>query len=139
MTWNFVYTYLPTYRAVLQAYARTPALPTVFGEGNYEGENNYPDTPDTTPKTLRQQLLWSLTSGAAGEFYGSNDWEFLPGWEGRLDSVGVAQLTRLRKLFDGLRWWNLVPDTTSSLVRGNDSRSRPGRQEYCAQGRLDPG
>jgi hypothetical protein len=116
VTWNFVYSYLPTYRAVLQAYARTPTMPAVFGEGNYEGENNDPDTPDTTPHTLRQQLLWSLTSGAAGEFYGIYVWEFLPCWENRLDSESVAQFSRLRELFDGLRWWNLVPDTGSALV-----------------------
>jgi hypothetical protein len=116
VTWNFVYSYLPTYRAVLQAYARTPTVPAVFGEGNYEGENNYPDTPDTTSKTLRQQMLWSLTSGAAGEFYGSDDWEFHAGWESRLDTEGVVQLSRLRYLFDRLPWWTLVPDTTSTLV-----------------------
>jgi hypothetical protein len=116
VSWNFVYSYLPTYRAVLQAYARTPTLPAVFGEGNYEGENNYPDNPDTTSKTLRKQMLWSLTSGAAGEFYGSDDWEFHAGWEGRLDTEGVVQLSLLRDLFDQLAWWTLVPDTTSTLV-----------------------
>jgi uncharacterized protein DUF4038 len=116
VTWNFVYSYRPTYGAVLQAYARTPTVPAVFGEGNYEGENNEPGTPDTTSKTLRQQLLWSLTSGAAGEFYGSDDWEFHDGWEDRLDTEGVAQLSRLRDLFDQLPWWTLVPDTASTLV-----------------------
>ena len=54
------------------------------GEANYEGENNQPETPPTTDETLRRQVLWSLTSGAAGEFVGSDDWEFHDGWEERL-------------------------------------------------------
>ena len=116
VSWNFVYSYLPTYRAVLQAYARTPVVPAIFGEGNYEGENNYPDTPATTAKTLRQQMLWALTSGAAGAFYGSDDWEFHDGWEGRLNTDAVTQLHRLHDLFGQLPWWSLVPDTTSMLV-----------------------
>lgn len=116
VSWNFVYTYLPTYRAVLEAYARRPVVPAVFGEGNYERENNDGDTADTTDETLRRQMLWALTSGAAGSFYGSDDWEFHDGWEDRLDTAAVAQLGRLRNLFDSLAWWSLVPDTASTLV-----------------------
>lgn len=114
--WNFVYTYLPTYRAVLDAYARPPARPALLGEANYERENNDPDTADTTDETLRRQLLWALTSGAAGTFSGSDDWEFLDGWEERLDTPAVAQLGRLRRLFAGLAWEQLVPDTAQPLV-----------------------
>ena len=73
--WNFVYTYYPTYKAVLDAYRRQPAIPAVLGEANYEGENNQPETPPTTDETLRRQVLWALTSGAAGEFFGSDDWD----------------------------------------------------------------
>lgn len=118
VSWNFVYTYLPTYRAVLEAYARTPAIPAIFAEGNYERENNDPDTADTTDLTLRRQILWALTSGAAGTFYGSDDWEFHAGWEDRLDTPAVAQLDRLSGLFDSMPWWRLVPDTTRTLVTG---------------------
>jgi hypothetical protein len=69
---------------MLDAYRRQPAIPAVLGEANYEGENNQPETPPTTDETLRRQVLWSLTSGAAGEFVGSDDWEFRDGWEQRL-------------------------------------------------------
>jgi hypothetical protein len=116
--WNFVYTYHPTWKAVLDARRRRPAIPAVLGEANYEGENNQPETPPTTDETLRRQVLWSLTSGAAGEFFGSDDWEFHPGWEGRLGTRAVAQITRLRGLFARLPWWRLVPDTESRLVTG---------------------
>jgi hypothetical protein len=116
--WNFVYTYHPTYRAVLDAYAHTPPIPAVLGEANYERENNQQDSPDTTDETLRRQVLWALTSGASGEFAGSDDWELKDGWEKRLDTTSVAQIARLRALFEGLSWWKLVPDTNNELVTG---------------------
>ena len=82
--WNFVYTYHPTYEAVLKAYRAQPARPALFGEGNYEGENNQPGPP-TTAETLRRQVLWALTSGSPGDIFGTDDWEFLPGWQDRVD------------------------------------------------------
>ncbi|GAB3317602.1 DUF4038 domain-containing protein [Geodermatophilus aquaeductus] len=114
--WDFAYTYHPTYRAVLDAYARTPPRPVLMGEANYEGENNQPESRPTTDETLRRQVLWSLTSGAAGEVSGSADWDFPPGWQTRLSTVAVTQAQRLRDLFAGLRWWELVPDTGGDLV-----------------------
>ena len=114
--WNFVYTYHPTYSAILEAYERTPTMPAVLGEANYEGENNQPESAPTTDETLRRQLVWSLTSGAAGEFMGCDDWEFHPGWETRLSTTAVAQVGQLRELFSGLRWWQLMPDTADELV-----------------------
>lgn len=114
--WNFVYTYYPTYKAVLDAYQREPAIPAVLGEANYEGENNQPESPPTTDETLRRQVLWALTSGAAGEFVGSDDWEFHDDWEQRLSTNALTQITRLRTLFSTFRWWELVPDTANELV-----------------------
>lgn len=115
--WNFVYTYYPTYKAVLDARKRRPATPAVLGEANYEGENNQHETPPTTDETLRRQVAWSLTSGAAGEFFGTRDWSFeRPGWEQRLSSPALTQVTRLRGLFSTLRWWELVPDMANELV-----------------------
>lgn len=118
VNWNFVYTYYPTYRAVLEAYARQSAIPAIMAEANYEGENNQPKTADTTDETLRRQVLWSLTSGAAGEFVGSDDWEFHPGWEQRLPTPAVTQIKRLRDTFAAVRWWELVPDSQNRLVTG---------------------
>jgi hypothetical protein len=116
LDWDFVYTYHPTYQAVLEAYGRTPPRPVVMGEANYEGENNQTESLSTTDETLRRQVVWSLTSGAAGEFMGSDDWEFHPGWEARLSTSAVTQVTRLREFFSGLRWWELVPDRSDELV-----------------------
>jgi len=120
--WSFVYTYYPTYKAVLDARRRRPAIPAVLGEANYEGENNQAETPPTTDETLRRQVLWSLTSGAAGEFVGSDDWEFHDGWEGRLSTRALTQVTRLRSLFSRMPWWRLVPDTANRLVTAGRGR-----------------
>ncbi|TWF78979.1 collagenase-like protein with putative collagen-binding domain [Pseudonocardia hierapolitana] len=123
---NFVYTYLPTYRAVLDAYRRN-RLPALLSEANYEGENNLPGTPVTGDEVLRRQMVWALTSGSPGYFYGSDDWEFLPGWEGRLDTPAVAQLSRLREFFASLDWWTLVPDESAEvLVGGRGEPVGPG-------------
>jgi hypothetical protein len=125
---NFVYTYLPTYRAVLDGYGRGPR-PALLSEANYEGENNLPGTPVTTDEVLRRQMAWALTSGSPGYIYGSDDWEFHPGWEGRLDTAAVDQLGRLRELFESFRWWELVPD----------ERARHRREGGCRlAGRLRP-
>ena len=114
--WNFVYTYYPTYVAVLEAYSRQPGMPAVLGEANYEGENNQPESLPTTDETLRRQALWALTSGAAGEFVGSDDWEFHDGWQQRLSTPALTQIGRLRDLFSRLPWWRLVPDSEHTLV-----------------------
>lgn len=117
--WNFVYTYQPTYRAVLDGYLRSGGRdprPALLGEANYEGENNVPGSPPTTNETLRRQALWALTSGSPGNFFGSSDWKFSPGWEGRLDTPAVHQLQAIRDLFAARSWWSLVPDEGADLV-----------------------
>jgi hypothetical protein len=63
-------------------------------------------------------VLWALTSGAAGEFFGGKDWEFHAGWQERLSTPAVTQIHRLRDLFASLPWWQLVPDTDNRLVTG---------------------
>jgi hypothetical protein len=125
--WCFAYTYEPSFRQILDAYAMHPVRPVLLGEANYEGENNMPDSPPTTNQTLRRQVLWSLTSGAAGDFYGSADWHFLPGWEDRLDRRGLAEVSTLRNLVGRLRWWELRPDTQSQfLLAGRGAMVEPG-------------
>jgi len=117
--WNFAYTYSTTYQKILKGYNRAPSSrdprPVIFGEGNYEGEDNY-GGPATTNETLRRQQLWALTSGAAGEFTGSQDWQFLSGWQNRLDTVWISQMQKIRTLFSGLNWHLLVPDDSALLV-----------------------
>lgn len=120
--WNFVYTYAPTHLAVGRARAHEPAIPTIFGEGNYERENLH-ENQATTDETLRRQAAWALTSGAAGDVYGSDDWEFRDGWEGRLDETGLADVGHVRDVFAGLPWWTLQPDVDGHFL--TTGRGRP--------------
>lgn len=116
--WNFVYTYYPTYANVLAAYRQTRTdrtIPALFGEGNYEGEDNL-GGPPTTDETLRRQVIWALTSGSPGEFAGSRDWLFAPGWESRLDTTSVSQIQGIRTWFQQHPWWQLVPDDQDPLI-----------------------
>ncbi|MGF0117901.1 DUF4038 domain-containing protein [Promicromonospora sp. Marseille-Q5078] len=115
--WDFVYSYQPVYEAVREAYDTGPARPALLGESNYEGENNMGDEPTTT-ETLRRQVLWAITSGSPGEVYGTDDWEFLPGWQDRMRSAGAEQVARLRDVVASLPWWTLVPDDGSLLTGG---------------------
>jgi hypothetical protein len=118
--WNFAYTYTTTYQKVLRAYDRPASTrdprPVLLGEANYEGEDNY-GGPATTTETLRRQQLWTLTSGGAGEFTGSSDWQFLSGWKNRLDTAWITQAQKNREFFSGLNgWYNLVPDEANPVV-----------------------
>ncbi len=104
---------------MLDGYLRTGGRdprPALLGEANYERENNVPGSPPTTNETLRRQALWALTSGSPGTFFGSADWKFPPGWEGRLDTPAVRQLQAIRDLFAARSWWSLVPDEGADLV-----------------------
>ena len=85
---NAGYSYHPTYE-VIQRGATTEKIPVVFFEGAYENAvTGFP----STPLDLRKQLGWSMTSGAAGTFYGNDSlWEFQSGWQSQLDTSDVAQ------------------------------------------------
>jgi len=118
-SWNFAYTYSTTYQKILKSYDRTASArdprPVLFGEGNYEGEDNYGGLP-TTNETLRRQQLWTLTSGGAGEFTGSQDWQFNSGWQNRLDTTWITQMQKNRNFFNGLSWQLMVPDEANPVV-----------------------
>jgi hypothetical protein len=123
VSWNFVYTYHPTYEAVLAAYSAPRRIPALFAEGNYERENNQGDSPGTSDETLRRQVLWALTSGSPGDVYGSDDWEFHPGWADRLETAAVRQVRGLRAWFAARTWQQLVPSTGSAfLTSGRGTR-----------------
>ncbi|PRZ06417.1 collagenase-like protein with putative collagen-binding domain [Isoptericola sp. CG 20/1183] len=115
--WDFVYTYQPVHGAVREAYDSPPVRPALLAESNYEGENNTGGEPTTT-ETLRRQVLWAITSGSPGDVYGSDDWEFLPGWQDRLRSEGADQIARIRDVVASLPWWTLVPDSGELLTGG---------------------
>jgi Protein of unknown function (DUF4038)/Putative collagen-binding domain of a collagenase len=108
---NDTYTYFPTYAQLYVDWQRNPHLPNVFIEGNYEGEALGYTIHVTGPVDVRNTLWWSLTSGAAGAFYG-NKWihDFLPDWQNHLHDPGAEQHKYARALLGAKRWYDLMPD-----------------------------
>jgi hypothetical protein len=116
VSWNFEYSYTSIYAQVLNGYRRPASSrdprPSLLSESHYEGEGT-----GTVNDVLRRQQLWALTSGSPGEFTGSIDWLFSPGWETRLDTVWVTQAQKMRDYFSSLpNWQLLVPDDVTPLV-----------------------
>jgi hypothetical protein len=125
-TMNSAYTYWATYDQVLHSYAQTPTTPTYMVEANYEGENNLGGLP-TTDETLRRQEWWTMTSGATGQLYGSVNWRFLSGWQNRLDTPAVAELSVMRSFFLSEPWSEFAPDA-SFITSGRGTYNGSGTQ-----------
>ena len=124
-----VYTYRPTYAAVLDAYARNTG-PVILIEANFEGENNE-GGPLTTDETLRRQACWTVTSGGVGVTYGERHlWKFTPGWQDARETTAVDELGVVFDVVGGIRWWELVPDADGSfLLDGRGGDTTTGTQE----------
>lgn len=118
---NNVYTYGPVFPDARTQYLRTPTMPFVLLESQYE------NGPDITPQRLRRQAYQALLTGATGQIFGNSPiWYFdgtgeysaPAGWKKALDSPGARSMTRLRELFTGLHLQDLVPDVDDQLLVG---------------------
>ena len=122
------YTYNATYAEVLQEYNRKQFLPVFMVEAGYEFEQNSQSFSRGDPPILRRQEYWSILSGATGQFYGNHyTWQFAEGWKDHLDTPGSAQVGYLAKLFNGLRWFQLIPDQTHRIVTARYGTFDPDR------------
>ncbi|WP_344148287.1 DUF4038 domain-containing protein [Nocardioides koreensis] len=128
---SFVYSYAATYTMMESGYRQTtPAgdhLPAIMGETHYESYQGVTDL------YLRSQAAWALTSGAAGEFYGSEDvWDAAP-TSRNLRTTAVSQLSALRKAFGKLNGWQrLVPDYSSHFITGGRGTKGDASGEYVS-------
>jgi hypothetical protein len=118
VTLDAVYTYYETYDYISQTYSSSPTLPVFLIESNYEGGNNTHQLPGpATPKVVRQEAYWAMTSGAAGYSWGNESVNhFDTSYPGSLNSPGAAQVQYGPQLFNKYAWWNLVPDTAHAVV-----------------------
>ena len=118
--------YTPTLpEAMLAVYNHQPTRPFVLIESTYEGERSEGVQHDATPEQIRRQAYWPLLCGAFGQFFGNNPlWHFDgPGlfptkitWQQALDSTGSRDMARLRDVFAGLPWQQLVPEEDHAIV-----------------------
>jgi len=124
---NAVYTYTPTYAEVLQAYGQSPTMPVFMVEANYESEKDA-GTDGGSTYNLRLQEYWTMLSGASGQLYGNHyTWQFIPGWQTNLATIGTRQFGYVKALFEPRAWYNLVPDTSHVVVtRGYGTFSSSG-------------
>lgn len=113
--WNFLYSYAPPYQGARSDFDVEPPKPVILGESNYEGMNLQPGTPTTTFASLRRQVAWALTSGAVGDFWGNDDWQFPSGWESR-SWPGEKQVNVIRDVVEGVKWWRLHPAREGEVI-----------------------
>jgi hypothetical protein len=112
---NAAYTYYPTYDDVLKGYNVSTTKPVFMVEAHYDSESVGPGGFGS-PVVLRRQEYWTMTSGAAGQLYGSQYWGLKAGWQTGIDSVGASELKIMADFFQSQPWFSLVPDQSHSLV-----------------------
>jgi hypothetical protein len=120
LTLGTVYSYTQAlFRPVLAEYARKPVRPFVLIESTYEGEHN------STPEQIRRQAYWTMLGGGCRQFLGNNPiWHYDgPGlfpatstWLQAMDGPGSRDMIRLRALFLGLPWPQLLPEEDHTLI-----------------------
>jgi hypothetical protein len=119
---NNVYSYGPIFPDAKNQYLRTPTLPFILLESEYE------NGPNVSTQRLRRQAYHALLTGAAGQVFGNSPiWYFdgtdeytrpPPGWQSALDSEGSRSMTHLHNLFARLPWQSLEPDIHNELLTG---------------------
>jgi hypothetical protein len=111
------------HRMLVEDYHRSPVKPTGLGEGAYEDGPQYPTGP-IDARVIRKQAYWSYLAGGYHTYGNTNTWNFgtfaseaTQEWRLALHSPGATQMSVLRRLFEPLPWWKLVPDP-SVLAEG---------------------
>jgi len=136
---NLSYSYNPTYAIMLSDYDRNLHQPSIFIEGNYEGENLEAGSHITNAHDCRTQAYWSDLSGAAGWFYG-NHWEVFgmdnSTWSANLNNdQGAPQMAYVKSLFEARKWWQLIPDESHVVMTSGQGTCMASS---APQGRTNP-
>ncbi len=126
---NSTYTYKIVHEMLLRDFVRQPAAPFFLIESTYEGEH------DSKPQWIRRQAYWALLNGACGQIMGNRPiWLFDPGWQQALDAAGSREMAVLKKVFDSVHWWELIPDRDHALLTGG--WGNPEALDYAAAARV---
>ena len=119
-TYNWVYTYNPSYLGVEDSCTEsgTTLIPVVWGDGPYYGDN-----PPDSDYTLRRFTWWTLASGGRGfNSTSENVWTWQSGalaavtsdpagsWSTSTGGTVTSYFTSLRD------WQKLIPDTGSTFI-----------------------
>ena len=113
------YTYYPPYYETGQEYNYATTTP-VFLEESYDEGGSYGNlTPQTATNLMLRKIAYqsTLSGGLAGYLYGNNnEYDFPTGWQNNIDTTAVNDLTRWGSFFDGISFYNLVPDASHTFV-----------------------
>jgi hypothetical protein len=109
VTLNGVYPQLggttyPTHGRCRRAYNRSPAMPALMLEPDYEG------TGDAEGVERRENIWWSFLSTNCGVVVGNSTlWKLLSGWESLLGTPGIVELGIWANFTRAIPWSELVP------------------------------
>jgi hypothetical protein len=112
-----------------EEYRKYPAKPFVLGESQYEGEDLVSYKPLKASDVVRRQAYWSTLSGGCGHAYGSWCWKVSEDWRNVGKDTGANQMGHVRKLFESLPWYNLVPDIENHFII--DGAGTYGKTDYA--------
>jgi len=137
-TIDFGYTYYIAYDKIGTEYALAPAMPVWLGETYYENETILGLA--CTDLILRKQQYGAMLAGACGITYMNDYWNFHDsGWQAALSSQAVTEVGYLKTLFETYDWWDLVPDTSHTVLTNGyatwaTGTTQPDSNEfaYCA-------
>ena len=140
LTADGFYTYYETYDYALQAYKSTSTgvspTPTLLVEANMEGANNTGSltcsTTSADAHVLREQMYWTMTSGASGHVWGNTHVNHSDSaWQSQLSTPATAEVALLNKVFNQLQWWKLVPDSAHKVLNGGFGTANPSNKNLC--------
>ncbi len=99
-----------TYELLVKEYQKQPNKAFVVGELQHKYENI------DNEQTVRRQVYWAMLSGGAGNCYGSSVCAFEKNWQQKLNLKSTLSMSRFYKIFNGLPWELLQPETSGELV-----------------------
>jgi hypothetical protein len=80
------------------------------------GQSQYEDESIGSEQIVRRQAYWTILSGATGHCYGSSVAEFKEHWQRNMNLNGALSMSRFYKIFRGLPWELLRPETSGELI-----------------------
>ena len=126
-----------SYAFVSKDYAMSPPKPTVDMEPAYENHPTGPGKPRVDAHKVRAEAYSAMLAGAAGHAYGSLDlfWFYkdadgpfpksgFQDWRTAMNYPAARQMGLMRRLFEQLPWYKLVPDQS---VLASDPGPGPDR------------
>jgi hypothetical protein len=111
MNMSYSYNYSDMVGQMTAGYHLKPVRPIILGETHYEYNTGI------TSALLRKFAYASVILGGAGQTYGHKDiWIATCFWREALNSPAAHHMSYLNDIFTSIKWYQLIPDTTHSLV-----------------------